>query len=92
MREQLGRVGARTLYSEPGSPWGHGYIESSKGKLRDDLQDRELFYTKLKVRALAHRCRRPHTRIRPHSSLGDRPPATNALVPADLVPVLIGLT
>ncbi len=92
MREQLGRVGARTLYSEPGSPWGHGYIESSKGKLRDELLAREHFYTKLKGRALAHRCRRPHTRIRPHSSLGDRPPATNALVPADPVPVLIGLT
>ena len=47
MREQLGRVGARTLYSEPGSPWENGYIESSRGKLRDELRDRKLFYTKL---------------------------------------------
>ena len=92
VHEWLVRMGARTLYSEPGSPWENGYIENSKGKLRDELLARELFYTKLKVRALAHRCRRPHTRIRPHSSLGDRPPATHALLPAVPVPVLIGLT
>ena len=35
VREWLGRVGARTLYIEPGSPWENGYIESFNGKLRD---------------------------------------------------------
>ena len=44
VREWLGRVGARTLYIEPGSPWENGYIESFNGKLRDELLDRELFY------------------------------------------------
>ena len=52
VREWLGRVGARTLYIEPGSPWENGYIESFNGKLRDELLDRELFYTLLEVRVL----------------------------------------
>ena len=92
VREWLGRVGARTLYIEPGSPWENGYIESFNGKLRDELLDRELFYTLLEVRVLTERYRRTYNRIRPHSSLGYRPPAPEALLPADPVPVLVGLT
>ena len=92
VREWLGRVGARTLYIEPGSPWENGYIESFNGKLRDELLDREVFYTLLEVRVLAERYRRTYNRIRPHSSLGYRPPAPEALVPADPVPVPVGLT
>ena len=45
VREWLGKVRARTLYIEPGSPWENGYIESTGGKLRDELLDREIFYT-----------------------------------------------
>ena len=92
VREWLGRVGARTLYIEPGSPWENGYIESFNGKLRDELLDRELFYTLLEVRVLTERYRRTYNRVRPHSSLGYRPPAPEALLPADPVPVLVGLT
>ena len=43
VREWLGRVGVKTLYIEPGSPWENGYIESFNGKLRDELLARELF-------------------------------------------------
>ena len=92
VREWLGRVGARTLYFEPGSPWENGYLESINGKLRDELLDREVFYTLLEVRVLTERYRRTYNRIRPHSSLGYRPPAPEALLPADPVPVLAGLT
>lgn len=92
VREWLGRVGARTLYIEPGSPWENGYIESFNGKLRDELPDREVFYTLLEARALTDWYRRTYNRIRPHSSLGYRPPAPEALLPADPVPVLAGLT
>ena len=38
-------MGAKTLYIEPGSPWENGYVESFNGKLRDELLDREIFYT-----------------------------------------------
>ena len=92
VREWLGRVGVSTLYIEPGSPWENGYIESVNGKLRDDLLDRELFYTLLEVRVLTERYRRTYNQVRPHSSLGYRSPTPEALMPADPVPVLAGLT
>jgi transposase InsO family protein len=34
VREWLRRVGAKTLFIEPGSPWENGYIESFNGKLQ----------------------------------------------------------
>lgn len=43
VRSWLGRVGVRTLFIEPGSPWENGYIESFNGKLRDELLAREIF-------------------------------------------------
>jgi len=92
IRQWLGRVGARTLYIEPGSPWENGYIESFNGKLRDELLERELFYTLLEVRVLTERYRQTYNRIRPHSSLGYRPPAPTAVAPAGAAPMLAGLT
>jgi transposase InsO family protein len=70
----------------------NGYIESFNGKLRDELLDREVFYTLLEVRVLTERYRRTYNRVRPHSSLGYRPPTPEALLPAAPVPVLVGLT
>ena len=75
VREWLGRVGASTLYIEPGSPWENGYIESFNGKLRDELLDRETFYTLLEVKVLTDQYRQTYNRVRPHSALGYRPPA-----------------
>ena len=36
VRQWLGRIGAKTLYIEPGSPWENGYNESFNGRLRDE--------------------------------------------------------
>ena len=33
----LGRIGVKTLYIEPGSPWENGYNESFNSKLRDEI-------------------------------------------------------
>ena len=55
MCERLGRVGARTLYIEPGSTWENGYIRSFNGKFRDGLLDREVFHTLLEVNVLTER-------------------------------------
>jgi putative transposase len=41
IREWLNRIGIKTLFIEPGSPWENGYIESFNGKLRDELLNRE---------------------------------------------------
>lgn len=32
VREWLGRIGVKTLYIEPGSPWENGYCESLNSK------------------------------------------------------------
>ena len=45
IREWLGRLGATTLFIEPGSHWENGYCESFNGKLRYGLLDVEIFYT-----------------------------------------------
>ena len=45
-------MGAKTLYIELGLPWENGYVESINGKLRDELLDREVFYTLLQVQVL----------------------------------------
>ena len=92
IREWLGGVGARTLYIEPGSPWENGYVESFNGKLRDELLDREVFYTLLEARVLTEQYRQTYNRVRPHSSLGYRPPAPETIQPPGLVPELAGLT
>ena len=91
VREWLANVGAKTLYIEPVSPWENGYVESFNGKLRDELLDREVFYTLLEVQVLTEKYRQTYNRIRPHSSLGYRPPAPETFWPADPVPVLVGL-
>ena len=45
IRRWLAKIGVKTLYIEPGSPWENGYIESFNGKLRDELLNREIFTT-----------------------------------------------
>ena len=95
-------MGASTLYIEPGyiepgyiepvSPWENGYVESFNGKLRDELPDREVFYALPEVQMLTEQYRQSYNQIRPHSSLGYRPPAPETIPPADLVPELVGLT
>ena len=74
IREWLANVEARTLYIEPGSPWENGYVESFNGKLRDELLDKEVFYTLLEVQVLTEQYRQTYNRISPHSSLGLRRP------------------
>ena len=68
----------KTLYIEPGSPWENGYIESFNGKLRDELLDGEIFDTLLEAKVLIERWRVEYNTVRPHSSLGYRPPAPEA--------------
>ena len=84
VRDWLGRVGVRTLFIEPGSPWENGYIESFNGKLRDELLNGEIFYTLKEAQVLIERWRRHYNAIRPHSALGYRPPAPQALEPIPL--------
>ena len=80
VRNWLTAVGVKTLYITPGSPWENGYIESFNGKLRDELLNREIFDTLLEAKILIKRWRHEYNHIRPHSSLGYRPPAPEAMM------------
>jgi putative transposase len=75
LRRWLGRLGVKSVYIEPGSPWEHGYCESFNGKLRNELLDGEIFYTLREAQVLIEQWRQHYNRIRPHSALGYRPPA-----------------
>ena len=74
IRSRLSRLGVKTLYIEPGSPWENGYIESFNRKLRDEVLNREIFTTLEEARVLIEQWRKEYNQIRPHNSLGYRPP------------------
>jgi len=80
VREWLSRVGVQTLYIEPGSPWENGYNESFNGKLRDELLNREIFYTLTEAQVLIEQWRQHYNTIRPHSALNYHPPAPEAVL------------
>lgn len=80
VRRWLNRLGVKTLFIEPGSPWENGYIESYNGKLRDELLDREIFTTLEEAKVLIEQWRRNYNQVRPHSALGYQPPAPEAIL------------
>jgi transposase InsO family protein len=86
VRKWLKRLGVKTLFIEPGSPWENGYIESFNGKLRDELLNREIFTTLFEAKVLIEQWRREYNHVRPHSSLGYKPP-----VPETIQPLFNGL-
>ena len=84
LRKWLAGTGAKTAYIEPGSPWENGYCESFNSKLRDQFLNGEIFYPMKEVRILAERWRVHYNTVRPHSSLGYRPPAPEAWITKSL--------
>jgi len=80
VRMFLSRMSVKPLFIEPGSPWENGYIESFNGKLRDELLNREIFYSLKEAQILIEMWRTHYNKVRPHSSLGYRPPAPAAVV------------
>jgi transposase InsO family protein len=56
-------------------------VESFNGRFRDELLNGEIFYTLTEARVLIERWRREYNTIRPHSSLGYRPPAPETTLP-----------
>lgn len=79
VREWLGHLGVKTLYIEPGSPWENGYCESFNARLRDELLNGEIFTTLLEAQIVVERWRQHYNHLRPHSSLGYRPPAPQTI-------------
>ncbi len=93
VRGWLGKVGVKTLFIAPGSPWENGYNESFNGTLRDQFLNGEIFYTLREAKVLLERWRWHYNHVRPHSSLGYRPPAPEAKLPGEpgSAPLRLGL-
>lgn len=81
VRNWLAKQQVKTLFIEPGSPWENGYIESFNGKLRNELLNGEIFDTLQEAQILIERWRVHYNTVRPHSSLGYRPPAPETTAP-----------
>jgi putative transposase len=82
VRQWLARLGAKTLYITPGSPWENGYCEAFNGKLQDECLKPEIFTSLKEARVVIEAWRRHYNTVRPHSSLGYRPPAPVAYSPS----------
>jgi transposase InsO family protein len=82
VQEWITAVGAKTAYIAPGSPWENGYVESFNARLRDELLDGEIFYTLREAQTVIESWRRHYNAIRPHESLGYKPPTPEVFVPA----------
>ncbi len=80
IRSWLNRLGVKTLYIEPGSPWENGYIESFNGKLRDELLNREIFTTLEEAKVLIQQWRMEYNHVRPHSAKNNWPPAPETIL------------
>ena len=86
VRRWLERVGIKTAFIEPGSPWESGYNESFNGKLRDEVLNREIFYNIKEARVIIENWRKEYNTVRPHSSLGYQPPAPEVVQPLTFEP------
>jgi hypothetical protein len=81
VRDWISAVGAKTATIEPGSPWENGYVESFNSKLRDELLNREIFYSLKEAQILIEGWRQHNNAIRPHSALRWTPPAPEVRLP-----------
>ena len=75
LRKWVAKASSQIQYIAPGSPWENGYCESFNGKLRDECLRQEIFYSLKEAQIVIGLWQSTYNRVRPHSSLGYRPPA-----------------
>ena len=80
LKKWLSNLGILTAYIEPGSPWENGYCESFNSKMRDEFLNIEIFDNMHEAEVLTRRWVNTYNTVRPHSSLGYRPPAPQAVL------------
>jgi hypothetical protein len=61
LHQWINHLGVRTLFIEPGSPWENGYIESFDGRMRNELLNGEVFFTRDEAKTLIARWRERST-------------------------------
>jgi len=79
LRDWFTTLDVEPLFIEPGSPWENGYIESFNGRMRDQFLNGEIFYSLKEAQVLIERWRQHYNKVRPHSSLGGRPPVPETI-------------
>ena len=80
LMEWLQNLNISTAYIEPGSPWENGYCESFNSKMRDEFLNGEIFDSLHEAQVLTRRWMNTYNTVRPHSSLGYRPPAPQTVL------------
>ncbi len=82
VQDWITAVGVKTAYIAPGSPWENGFVESFNARLRDELLNGEIFYGLREAQIVIESWRRHYNTIRPHGSIGYKPPAPEVFVSA----------
>lgn len=75
LRKWVAKTAPQIEYIALGSPWENGYCESFNGKLKDERLRQEIFYSCKETQTVIGIWPNTYNRVRPHSSLGYRPPA-----------------
>ena len=65
-------------YITPGKPTQNAFVESFNGRLRDELLNETLFTSLAHARAALDAWKHDYHTVRPHSGLGNLPPAVYA--------------
>ena len=84
LQDWLHKLKVKTAFIEPGSPWENGYNESFNGRLRDECLNGEMFYSLKEAQVIIEDWRTHYNHVRPHSSLGYKPPMPMMHVNGDL--------
>lgn len=74
----LSQSGSGSHFIAPGSPWQNGFVESFHSTLRRDHLDVEAFTNLADAQIKTMVYQRYYNEVRPHSSLGYKPPACAA--------------
>ena len=69
-------------YIAPGKPQQNAFVESFNGRLRDELLNETLFTSLAHARAVLAAWKHDYNTVRPHSGLGNLPPADYAKLSA----------
>ena len=80
VQDFLAKIGVKTAYITPGSPWENGFNERFNGILRDELLNGEVFYNLKEAQIMVEYYRNEYNQIRPHSSLNYQPPAPAVII------------
>lgn len=75
LQNWLEKLKVKTAYITPGSPWENGYNERFNGTLRGELLNGEIFENLHQAKVIIEDWRVEYNTIRPHKSLGYRPPS-----------------